>query len=97
MPKAQSDTRISLRTDPKLKDLIERAALTSGLTVTDYALSVLVNHAKQVLDENCVRILSSRDTEAFLTLLDKKSEPNATLKRAAKRYRERAKRSRMDD
>src|SRR4029079_19387850 len=94
MPKS---SRISLRTRPELKDLIERAAMTTGLTLTDYALNVLVTHARQVLDENGVRVLSPRDTHAFLNLLERGARPNAALRRAGQRYKQRAGRTALDD
>ncbi len=93
----KTSARISLRTDPQLKDLIERAAMTSGLTLTDYAVSVLVSHAKQVLDENCARVLSSRDTRAFLNLLETRTRPNQALRRAARRYQQRVRHSSVVD
>lgn len=91
MPESSTNmgTRISFRTNQEIKDLIERAAMSSGLTLTDYALSVLVKHSQQVVDENCVRTLSPKDTEIFLGLLEKEAKPNLALRRAAKRYKQR--------
>jgi len=86
---ANLETRISFRTNQEIKDLIERADMSSGLTVTDYALTVLVNHSQKTVDENCVRTLSPKDTEFFLGLLEKEARPNSALTQAAKRYKKR--------
>lgn len=86
MSRSSPHARINIRTEPRLKDLIERAAMTNGMTVTDYILSVVVRDAKETLDENCVRVLSARDTEAFLTIMEERRKPNAALRTAAARY-----------
>ncbi|HEX8694730.1 MAG TPA: DUF1778 domain-containing protein [Longimicrobium sp.] len=80
--------RLSFRVDPSIKRLIERAARYSGETVTSYALSALVRDARQVVQAHELTILSDRDRDRFLALLDDPPEPNEALRRAARRYAE---------
>jgi uncharacterized protein (DUF1778 family) len=80
--------RLSFRVDPAIKSLIERAARYSGETVTSYAISALVRDARQVVQAHELTVLSDRDRDRFLALLDNPPEPNEALRRAAGRYHE---------
>lgn len=82
-------TRVDFRLDAKAKSLIEQAAALSGQTMSDFAKSVLVRKARHVVRKHRVIRLSERDYRAFIAALDADMEPNAALKRAAKRYNER--------
>ncbi len=79
--------RMNFRLDRQHKLLIERAASTMGQSVTEFALSHLVRDAQEVLREQEVTVLSNRDREIFLSVLESASEPNEALKKAAKSYR----------
>lgn len=85
---AEATARLSFRLDPELKALIERAAAYTGQTVSSFAVSTLVSHARQVVRDHHVTVLSQREWEAFLHLLDNPSEPTEAALRAARRYRE---------
>ena len=91
-PQHQEETgpeaRLSFRVDPAVKALIERAAQYSGETVTSYAISTLVRDARQVVQAHEMTILSDRDRDRFLELLDNPPPPNEALRRAFQRYRE---------
>jgi uncharacterized protein (DUF1778 family) len=78
---------MEFRLPPELKEIIEMAAATLGQTVTDYSISRLVEIARDDLRKHDVTVLSDRDRDAFLDLLDGVREPNEALKRAAGRYR----------
>jgi len=45
----------------------------------------------ELLKENSVRILSDRDRDIFLKMLDEPPEPNEALKKAAEEYKKRIK------
>lgn len=86
MPTIETQTnpvaRLNFRLPPEAKEKIERAAVASGLTVTDFALHALLNSADEVLERHHTRQLSNRDRDIFLALLDADDEPNEALKSA---------------
>ena len=71
-----------------VEERIEQAAVVSGLTVTDFTISVLANSADEVLERHSTRTLSNRDRDLFLQMLDNPSKPNKALRNAAERYTE---------
>ena len=90
MSTANDDARINVRLSSDLKQTIEEAATVLGQTVSDFTISTIIREARQVIQEaQCTR-LSNRDRDAFLAALTAKStQPNAALKRAARRYKKR--------
>jgi len=83
--------RIHFRLPQEVKEVIERAALAAGLTVTDFAISALLQSAHETLERQAQRRLSDRDRDFFLKMLDEDVEPNEALKQAARRYKRRQK------
>lgn len=83
-----AEARLSFRVDARLKTLIERAAGYSGETVTSYAIATLLRDARRIVQEHEVSVLSDRDRNRFLALLDQPLVPNAALQRAARRHRD---------
>ena len=79
---AEGVARINFRLPTDIKDVIERAALVSGQTMTDFAIQTLVRTAHEVLERQQARTLSERDRDIFLTMLDDESEPNEALRSA---------------
>ena len=79
--------RIEMRLTPEHKELLERAAEASGQPLTAFALAILIERAHEVLDRHSRTVLSRRDFEAFLKIIDDDREPSARLKQAVKRYR----------
>lgn len=77
-----SVARLNFRLSPEEKEKIERAAIASGMTVTDFAVHTLINAADETLERNHTRKLSDRDRDIFLDLLDAEGEPNDALKKA---------------
>jgi uncharacterized protein (DUF1778 family) len=91
MPAATKTTaRLNFRLAPSLKEVIEEAANVMGQTVSDFAVSTLVQAARQVVEQRNVTELTNRDRDLFLALLDDTgNKPNKTLRDAAARYRKR--------
>ncbi len=88
MSTAKSDARINFRLSNELKQTIEDAAAEMGQSVSDFAVSTLVQTARKILHEQQVTRLSDRDRQHFLAMLDgEASEPNKALVNAAKRYK----------
>lgn len=82
------DARINFRISGELKKTIEDAASRMGQTVSDFAISTLVQASRRVLQDEQVTQLSEQDRQRFVAMLDNESTaPAATLVKAAKRYR----------
>ncbi len=80
--------RVDFRATPDIKLLIERAASIMGMDVSSYLRATVVPAAQQVVEGFEIRVMTDRDRDRFLSLLDKPGEPNETLKTAAKSFRE---------
>ncbi len=88
MPTTNSDARINFRLSSDLKKTIEDAAAEMGQSISDFAISTLVQAARKVLHDQYVTRLSERDRQVFASMLDdESSKPNDALARAAKRYK----------
>jgi uncharacterized protein (DUF1778 family) len=70
------------------KALIEKAAAYSGESLTGFAVSTLVREARRIVQEHETVILSARDREHFVALLDSPPPPAEALRHAAGRHRE---------
>lgn len=81
--------RLNFRLPPEIKEKIENAALVSGVTVTDFAITALANSAEEVLEKHERRVLSNRDRDIFLKMLENPPEPNEALKNAVREYKRR--------
>lgn len=85
---AQTYERIDLRTSPEVKELIVRAASTSGMTVSAFLLGTAQERARQILAETEMVTLSSRDWNVFAKSLDNTEKPRPKLAAAMKRHRD---------
>jgi len=88
MSTTNSDARINFRLNSELKKTIEDAAAELGQSISDFAISTLVQAARKVLHDQQVTRLSERDRQVFAAMLDDESrKPNDSLVNAAKRYK----------
>jgi len=78
--------RVDFRTTPEIKSMIEQAAAIYGMTVSEYIKATVVEKSRQIIAENETRVLSDRDRDLFLTLLDAPAAPNAALLAAASKF-----------
>jgi uncharacterized protein (DUF1778 family) len=83
----KSGARLDFRLSPLAKEMIEQAAVVSGQTISDFAVTTLVKSAEEILERHRQRQLSDRDRDLFLKMLDHPPRPNAALRRAAARYK----------
>lgn len=84
----EEKTRLNFRLPADLKAVIEEAAATLGQSVSDFAVSTLVQTARSVLLQQHVTELTNRDRDLFLAVLeDSQSKPNKALANAAKKYK----------
>ncbi len=90
MSAAGNDARLNFRLPAELKEIIEQAAAHTGQTVSDFAVSTLVDNARKVIEEHDRTELTRRDRDLFIRLLDdEKAKPNAALVAAARKYKRR--------
>jgi len=78
---------LNLPLSPSERDLLEQAVFLSRQSIDEFALTALLDRAREVVEAQSVRVLSHRDAVRFLELLDAEVEPNDALRRAADRYR----------
>ncbi len=86
-PGVKEEARLNFRLKPDIKERIEKAAAVTGKTLTEFAVTALADTAEEVLERYRVTRLSDRDRDIFLAILDRSSEPNQALKRAAKTHK----------
>jgi len=85
---AQTRERIDLRTSPEIKELIVRAASSTGMSVSAFLLGTAQERARQILAEIETITLTSRDWNAFAKALDNAEKPRPKLSAAIKRHRD---------
>ncbi len=74
---------INFRVSSDAKELIEKAIIASGQSLTDFATRSLIGSATEVLEREYMTILSNRDRDRLLAILDADDEPNDALRQAA--------------
>jgi uncharacterized protein (DUF1778 family) len=85
-----NDARLNFRLSSELKQTIEDAAARLGQSVSDFAVSTLVESARNVIEQENVTRLSAVDRAIFLSLLDdKNARPNKALTIAAGKRKKR--------
>lgn len=87
---SKREARLEFRLSREAKERIEKAALASGQSVSDFAASTLLREAGTVLASHHVTVLSERDWNTFSELLQNPPAPNHALKAAAARYQQHA-------
>lgn len=81
------DTRIDLRVTQEEKELLERAASLKGISLSAYTLSHLLPVAKQDIATHERLVLSNRDRDLFLSVMENPPELKGKLKAAIDEYR----------
>ena len=85
----KNETRLNVPLRCDLKQLVEQAAVELGQTVDEFAVSVLVQRAREVMQQQNRTELSNRDRDIFSSALDNlDAEPNDALRNAAERYKQ---------
>lgn len=80
-------SRLNLRLSNEQKDLLKRAAVISGQPLTGFALSHLLDAARQLVERHERTTLSLRDGRRFLKILEADNKPAAALVAAISRWR----------
>jgi len=82
---ATKTERLEMRLRREHKEMIEEAAAVQGQPLTAFALSTLIDRARDVLAKHRATVLTRRDMKRFTSLIEEDSAPNAALKRAVRR------------
>ncbi len=77
--------RIELRTTGEVKELLKTAAAREQLDLTSFILRHAVVAAEEALARRDRRVLSERDTELILDLLENPPAPSEEMIEAARR------------
>jgi uncharacterized protein (DUF1778 family) len=83
--------RLNFRLPAELKQTIEEAAACMGQSVSDFAVSTLVQSARDIIEQDNLTRLSKTDRGVFISLLDEDAHPNKALATAAAKYKRLAK------
>ncbi len=83
-----SEATLDVRLPAAVKQAVEQAAAQLGQSVDEFAAAVLASTAREVIDHRGVTVLTPRDWERLVALLDRPAEPNTALKAAAQSYKQ---------
>ncbi len=82
------DCRIDLRVTQEQKELLERAASLKGISLSAYTLFHVLPVAKQDIDANERLVLSNRDRDLFMSVMENPPKLKGKLKSAIHKYRQ---------
>lgn len=80
MAVAMKDVRIDLRTSASQKTLLEQAAELKHTSLSSYILASSLKQAQLDVAENETLLLSNRDRDLIMSILENQLEPNEALK-----------------
>lgn len=86
------ESRLNIRCDSHTRQLLDKAAGYTHVSISEFVLSNALASAERVLQEHEAITLKPNDFKAFLAALDAPAKPNAALKRAFKRHTDQVKR-----
>ena len=86
---ATKTQRLEMRLSPEQKLLLERAAALNGQVLASFIRAQLVERAQEILDRYTRTVLSARDFDHFIEMLDRDAEPAAALEAAFRRHKPR--------
>ena len=78
--------RLSIRLPREHKKLIDQAASLQGQTVSAFVVGTLVEHARTLVQAHEQTVLTARDRDRFLALLDAPADVRPALHRARERH-----------
>lgn len=80
---ANKQENIHFRISSDAKSVIDKAVVASGQSLTEFATQTLLRAANEVLEREFTTVLSNRDRDLLLALLDEDAKPNKALRKAA--------------
>ncbi|MGQ0457778.1 MAG: type II toxin-antitoxin system TacA family antitoxin [Hyphomicrobium sp.] len=87
VPASAKAARLEARISHDQKDLLERAALIAGRSLTDFVINSAQEAATRTIRDHEMVSLSARDSRAFVAAILGASKPSARLRKAAQRYK----------
>ena len=78
------NSRIDIRLDPKDKEILEHAASLKRISLSSYILSSAIENAKMDIEKEETILLSNKQRDMVLSLLDNPPEPNESLRKLFK-------------
>ena len=87
---ANKTERVEARFQPEIKQLAERAAIVSGISLTDYLAKLVREDAPKTLKSYSEIQLTNQQFDNFLSVCESEGEyePGLAIKKAAKRLDE---------
>lgn len=73
-------SRIEIRTNPEIKQLIEKAASIKGETISAYILGQSISSARKDIEQMESITVGNKDRDMFYSLLTNPPAPNKALK-----------------
>jgi len=83
---ATKTERIEARFVPEIKSLAERAALASGVTLTDYLAKLVREDAPKTLKTYAEMQLTNQQFDHFLTICEAEQAPSEAILDAANHF-----------
>lgn len=80
------ENRLNIRCDVRTRQLLDKAAAYTHVSVSEFVLSRALASAEQVVQAHESITLNPADFQAFLAALDTPTEPNEALQRAFDRH-----------
>lgn len=80
------ESRLNIRCDQRARQLLDKAAGYTHVSLSEFVLSHALASAEQVVQTHESITLTLKDFQAFLKALDAPVKPNAALKRAFRRH-----------
>ena len=88
MSSMTKDTRLHIRCDQEVRQLLDKAAAYAHMSVSEFVLRNAVEQAQSVVQQHEAINLSQHDFAAFLDALDAPAQPAPALQRAFARHNE---------
>jgi len=82
------ESRLNIRCDMRARELLDKAATYSHVSISEFVLSNALASAEKVVQAHENITLQPDDFRAFLAALDAPTEPNPALEKAFKRHSE---------
>jgi len=87
MVKTEKMDRIDLRVTREQKDVLARAAVLSGVSMSSFLVANAISEARKVVAKSERIVLSARDRDLFYSILKNPPKPNKNLVRLMKNHR----------
>jgi len=87
MVKTEKMDRIDLRVTKEQKEVLARAAVLSGVSMSSFLVANALTEAKKIVAKSEVIVLSNRDRDLFYSILRQPPKPNKNLVKLRRNHR----------